>query len=288
MSTPPHHRSSSGRMKNPWIVCARPNPSARFRLFAFPYAGGGASVFRGWSPHAPELEICAVQLPGRESRLGEAAFTHVDQLVPVLADALLPMLDRPYALFGHSIGAIQVFELARELRRRAVRMPAACFMSGRPAPQTVCTLPPVHHLPEREFLLRLRSLNGTPDEIMANTELMALLLPVLRADFELAWSYVYREEPPLAVPITAFGGDSDTDVAIADLYDWRSHTTAAFDARILPGGHFFLHAHAAAIMDEIARRLGLRDGDAPIMAGPDARRDGDPRESARRPRAVPS
>lgn len=208
----------------------------------------------------------------------------MDQLVAALADALLPMLDRPYALFGHSVGAIQVFELVREFRRRGVRMPAACIVSGRPAPQAACMLPPVHHLPEREFLLRVRSLNGTPDEIMANAELMTLLLPVLRADFELAWSYVYREEPPLAVPIVAFGGDTDTDVAVADLHDWRSQTTAGFDVRILPGGHFFLHAHAATIMDEIVRRLGLRDGDAPIMTRSDARRDGDPREPARRPR----
>lgn len=270
------HRLGSGRRKNPWIVCARPNPTARFRLFAFPYAGGGASVFRGWSLHAPELETCAVQLPGREGRLGEVAFTHMNQLVPVLADALLPMLDRPYALFGHSIGAIQAFELACEFRRRGVRMPAACFVSGRPAPQTICTLPPVHHLSEREFLLRVRSLNGTPDEIIANAELMALLLPVLRADFELAWSYAYRERPPLTVPIVAFGGDADTDVAITDLHDWRSQTTVGFDARILPGGHFFLHEHAATIMDEIVRRLGLRDGGAGIMTCPDARRDGDP------------
>lgn len=249
--------------KNRWVVFAGPNPLTKVRLLAFPYAGGGASVFRGWGAEAPAIELGAIQLPGREGRLAEVPFTSFDALIPALADALIPLTDRPYALFGHSVGAIQVFELTREFQRRGVRMPLACFVSGRPAPQTISGLPAIHHLPEEEFLQRVKSLDGTPNEVMANAELVALLLPLLRADFELAWSYVYRDSPPIPVPIVAFGGDVDHDVAISDLRNWSAQTSVSFDALVLPGGHFFLHAHQQRIMFEIVQRLGLGDDGVP-------------------------
>src|SRR5205814_4666171 len=184
-----------------WIQYYQSKPQACLRLFCFPYAGGGASIFRTWSENLPpEIEACPIQLPGRESRLLEAPFSQLFSLIEPVAQALLPYLDMPCAFFGHSMGALVSFELARYLRRQHGLSPVHLFVSGRRAPQLSDPDPPIHPLPEAEFLEELRSLKGTPEEVLQNTELLQLLLPLLRADFAVCETYAYAPETPLLCP----------------------------------------------------------------------------------------
>jgi medium-chain acyl-[acyl-carrier-protein] hydrolase len=241
----------------PWVNVPRPEPRARLRLFCFPYAGAGASVFFPW-PRAlpPEVEVAAVQLPGRETRLMEKPYSDMRELVAKLGDALTPWLaEKPFAFFGHSNGAIMSFELARLLRREGRAMPRHLFLSGRMAAHIPNHHDPIHALPEPEFSDQLRRLEGTPEEILQNAELMELIRPLLRADFSLAETYVCQPEPPLDVPISAYGGDADPDVTTTDVEAWREHTTAGFRCRIFRGGHFFLNTERQHVLDELSREL---------------------------------
>lgn len=239
-----------------WLVCARPNPAAALRLLCVPYAGGGVHVFRGWADALPEaVEVCAVELPGRGARLREPPCPGLVPLVEALADGLRPHLDRPFALFGHSMGGLLCFELARELRRRSAPGPVRLLVSAHRPPQAPIADAPIHALPEPEFLAELRRLNGTPDEVLASRELMDLLLPALRADFEACETYTYSPEPPLGCPITVFGGWEDVRVEPESLDGWRDQTTAEFSVRMLSGGHFFVHTERDLLVAELAREL---------------------------------
>jgi len=232
------------------------NPRAHLRLFCFPYAGGGASAYRGWAASLPaDVEVCPVQLPGRESRLREPAFVRPEPLVLALADVLQPLLDLPYAFFGHSLGALIAFELARELRRRAQPLPVHLFVSARRAPQVPARERPIHDLPEEEFLAELRKLKGTPEEVLQHAELMRLLGPVLRADFAVNETYAYVAGEPLDLGISAFGGLGDEEVTREDLAQWSDHTRGPFRLRMLPGDHFFLHSGRDLITESVARDL---------------------------------
>lgn len=237
-----------------WLAYREVNPQARLRLFCFPYAGGGASAFRGWAALLPkDFEVCPVQLPGRESRLREAPYTHVGPLVQSLAEVLQPLLDLPYVFFGHSLGSLVAFELARELRRRGAALPLHLFASGRRAPHLPAREEPIHQLPEPEFIVKLRELNGTPEEVLQHAELMRLIVPILRADFGVNENYEFTPEPPFDFGISAFGGLSDKDVTKEDLGAWGDHTRGRFRQRMLPGDHFFLHAGKDLIAEAMAR-----------------------------------
>ena len=241
---------------NPWLVPHRVEQQARVRLFCFPYAGGAANIYVRWSQSLPAfIDVCAVQLPGHGSRMREKPFSNLTDLVPAAAEALLPHMDRPFAFFGHSLGALVAFELTRHLRRMSANEPAHLFLSGCRAPQLVSTHDIIHNLPDQEFIAEIRRLNGTPAEVLDNPELMQLVLPMLRADFSILETYSYRDEPPLACPLTIFGGSEDKDVRSESLSAWRGHTTAAFSLSILPGDHFFLHTSQATLLQTIAREL---------------------------------
>lgn len=224
-----------------WMAHYKPNPRAQLRLFCFPFAGGGASVFRAWPAEAiPQIEVCPVQLPGRENRVADAPLTRVSAVVETLVPILLPYLDRPFALFGHSLGGLISFELARRLRRDYGKAPAHLFVAGCAAPQIADPQPPIYNLPEPEFVAELRRLKGTPEDVLQQPELMQMLLPCLRADFELGSTYEYVADQPLACPISVFGGLGDPEISRADLAAWREHTASTFVVRMLPGEHFFL------------------------------------------------
>lgn len=225
-----------------WFAVRRPNPRAALRLFCFPYAGGGTPIYRRWPELlAPDFEVCAVQLPGRGSRIKEQPFYAVAPLIEAVASAIAPYLDRPFAFFGHSMGAIISFELARLLSERRAVSPAHLFVSGRRAPQLRRDERSTYNLPESCFISHVRSLNGTPDEVLEHPELMELMLPLLRADFSVVETYRYRAGPPLDIPLTAFGGVHDAEVSREDVEAWGAQTCAAFNLRIMPGGHFFLN-----------------------------------------------
>lgn len=228
------------------------------RLFCFPYAGGGASLFRHFPNQLPpEVETCPVQLPGRENRLGELPFSDINALLPALSQALLPYLDKPYAFFGHSMGALISFELARALRRQEnVPGPVHIFVSGHRAPQLPDPTPPVHHLPDEQFLDALRRLNGTSEAVLKNSELLQLLLPLLRADFSICDTYEYTQEAPLNCPITAFGGIEDEEAPCESIQAWRDQTSFTFRTRFFAGGHFyFLEEERETFLQALSQEL---------------------------------
>jgi medium-chain acyl-[acyl-carrier-protein] hydrolase len=239
-----------------WLSGYKPNPRAALRLFCFPYAGGAANIFHSW-PNSlpPSVEVCPVQLPGRGNRLPEPAFTGLELLVESAARELLPFFDKPFAFFGHSMGAIISFELANRLRLEQRREPVHLFVSGRQAPQIPVDEMPTYNLPEKDFLDELRRLKGTPADVLEHAELMQLMLPLLRADFELIQTYRFAPRPLLDCPITAFGGMEDTEVTRESLEAWREMTTGAFKLRMLPGDNFFLNTARPLFLQTLARDL---------------------------------
>jgi medium-chain acyl-[acyl-carrier-protein] hydrolase len=241
---------------NRWLILPKPNPAAAMRLVCFPYAGGSPLVFCKWPQELPDnIEVCPVQLPGRGMRLPEPPFTKVENLLESLVPALRPFLDKPFAFFGHSMGGLISFELARALQSSFGQKPAALFIAGRQAPplqdRTACR----YDLPEPEFLKQLRDLNGTPPEILEQPELLRLLIPLLRADFELCQTYVCKPGPPLDCPIFMFGGVEDNDVSQEELESWRPYTTGAFSLRMLPGDHFFIQSAQAQLLKMVSEDL---------------------------------
>jgi len=238
-----------------WVIRFRRNERAPLRLFCFSYAGGGASIFRPWSDGLPEdVEVCCVQLPGHEYRFAEPAYTRLVPLVQALADAIFPYLDRPFAFFGHSMGALVSFELARQLRRTHDRYPVRLCLAAYRAPQLQNPNIKIYHLPSEVFKVVLRA-DGIPERILQNEELMQAMLPTLRADFELCDTYLYTQEPPLECPLSIFGGTEDVRVSAADLDAWRIHTSATYSLSMLPGSHFFLHSAQDLLLAAIAQDL---------------------------------
>lgn len=241
---------------NSWVKCPNPNPDAYLRLFCFPHVGGGASIFRKWSDYLPPyIEVCAIQLPGREDRLKEAPFTHISPLVQTLTQVLRPYLNRPFAFFGHSMGALISFELARQLRAQQEPSPVHLFMSGRRAPQIPGSNPLIHTLPEPEFLAELRHLNGTPKAVLENWELMQMVLPLLRADFSICGTYTYCPEPPLDCSISAFGGLEDSGETCDLLRSWHRQTHSSFSLQMLPGDHFFVYTSQPLLLEMLSHQL---------------------------------
>ena len=233
-----------------WVRCPRPSDQARIRIFCLPFGGGGAAIFREWPRDLwPEIEVWHVQLPGREARHREPALTRMEALVAPLADAMLPYLDRPYIVFGHSMGALIGFELARRLRKLGAPDPLHLFVSARRAPHVADPHPPLHTLPDADLVAQLtRRYNGMPRAVLENAELLRMFIPIVRADLTMTETYVYAPEAPLACPISAFGGLEDDAVTRDDLAAWGDQTGAGFTLRMVPGGHFFLQTDRARLL----------------------------------------
>ncbi len=242
---------------NPGITWLKPNPSASLRLFCFPYAGGSSYIFRSWLDHVPKtIEICPIELPGRGIQIKSTPFKQIEPLVKAISLEILPYLDKPFAFFGHSMGALVSFELARFIRRHHNLEPVHLFISGRRAPQTKDLKPPIHHLREADFLQELRQLNGTPEEVLNNHELMELLTPILRADFAVLETYIYTREAPLNCPISVFGGLQDKEVQLEELEAWREQAFNSFSLKMLPGDHFFIHS-SQTFFPELMQQLNV-------------------------------
>ncbi|MBZ4016089.1 thioesterase II family protein [Streptomyces purpurogeneiscleroticus] len=243
---------------HPDEASASPAPSNRLKLFCLPYAGGSANrVFHDWTPALTEhVELWPLELPGRGARMAESPCTSVEALVDDLLHAVLPALDGPYALFGHSLGAIVAFELARRLEHAHHRPAVHLMVSGHEAPDVLSEPDRDHLLPDEEFRDRLSELAGTPQEVLDNDDLMELVIPVLRADF--AAANTYRLDSPwlrLSCPVTAFGGIEDPEAPPHTLRAWQHRSTGPFRLRLLPGNHFYLHSEQALLLQSITEAL---------------------------------
>lgn len=233
-----------------------PTRAPSVRLFAFPFAGGGATAFRPWGGVlGPEVELWAALLPGREGRFAEPPWTDLDELVRALVTAMEPLLVHRYALFGHSMGALTAFLVAKELRTRGHPAPTDLIVSGHRAPHRPDRGPIMHTLPEDDFLQKIRDFDGTPAAVLENEELLGLLLPILRADFTLCERYEHAPGAPLESRILAFGGLEDADVDTDDVEAWSEYTAADFDHSMFAGGHFFLLDPDNAIPTLVKDRL---------------------------------
>jgi medium-chain acyl-[acyl-carrier-protein] hydrolase len=227
-----------------WFAFTKLQARADLRLFCFSYAGGTAAVFRSWPGRlSASIDVVPVELPGHGTRLREAPIARLDSLIAALAGAMYASIDIPFAFFGHSMGALISFELARYLRREYGQCPEHLFVSAHRAPQVPMQPAAARSaLSDEDLIKKLHELGGTPAEVLAQTELMRLVLPTIRADFQLCDSYDYQPEAPLKCPITAFGGLHDRVVSRAELEAWKAQSLSSFRLHMLPGNHFFLQA----------------------------------------------
>lgn len=240
-----------------WIVRFHQNQKPRLRLFCFANAGGATAQFRTWHQALPEgIEVCPVQLPGQGSRFREEPYTRLQPLAEKLADVLGPYLDVQVAFWGYSMGALVSFALAHELKRCGSRGPEHLFIAARSAPHVPPLVSPIHHLAEPLFISEVqRRYNGIPEAILQERELLTLLLPVLRANFEMIETYTFPGDILLDMPVVAFGGLQDPTVNSQQIAAWGGLTSAAFRYFMFPGDHFFLQSHLPAILQIVTRVL---------------------------------
>jgi medium-chain acyl-[acyl-carrier-protein] hydrolase len=245
------------QIRDPWIVRPKPNPSATLRMFCFPYAGLGTSVFRTWpAAFPPHVELVLMQPPGREGRWGEKPFQNAADLAAAATQAVLPHLSMPFVFFGHSLGAMVAFEVSRRLRAAGRPLPRRLFASGHRGPQLPHLHPLLHGLPDKEFIDRIcREYGGIPQAVLDNADLVELMLPCLRADFTVFETYRYVDEAPLPFPITAFGGTRDRRITEQEIGGWRQQTAAGFRQEMFDGDHFFLQKRRDQLLASIIRDL---------------------------------
>lgn len=243
--------------QSPWIAHRTEKPQSRLRLFCFHHAGGAAHLFRTWGEWLPpSIEVCPVQLPGRATRMGEPLVQRLEPLVHAAVASMATDFVGPFAFFGHSLGSLLAFEIARELRRRGKPGPAHLFAAARVGPAVPLPRSDIHQLADGEFLQALQErYNAIPPEIAREPELLAMMLPILRADFTVHETYAYRKEPPLDCPISAYGANSDTNVPERGLDEWRAETSSAFSLQMVDGDHFFVHAKIPAFMNTLSDEL---------------------------------
>ncbi|XXF81087.1 alpha/beta fold hydrolase [Myxococcaceae bacterium GXIMD 01537] len=238
-----------------WFPFRRSQAPARRRLFCFPFAGGSASAFHGWSAALPpDVELCALQLPGRERRLMEPAFTELPAAVDALLPVMRPLLDLPFAFLGYSMGTRFALELTRRLQRQGGPLPRGIVMAAA-VPPRAHTAAPLHTLDEASFIQALRRYGGTPEQVLAHQELRELVIPSLRADFAMAWWKPAPDAEPLTCPLVVWSGTEDAHVASASVERWREETTGEIRFRQFPGGHFFLRTAKDELLAELSQEL---------------------------------
>ncbi|MFD4865871.1 thioesterase II family protein [Streptomyces sp. NPDC058412] len=246
-------------LTSPWLITPKPDADARLRLFCIPYAGGGASMYRSWAHRLPAgVEVNAVQLPGREERFREEPVRSLDDVVADLGAVLAAHTDRPYALFGHSMGSLLAFETARWLRAEGHPAPEFVIVSGRGAAQIPPPWPAIHHLPEEEFVQRVMDMHGTPAWVFEDQQLRTMVVRTLRADLTVVDTYRYRAAAPLSCPLTAFTSPGDALAPVEHVRAWAEQTTADFRYHEIEGGHFFLRDNAESFLSMLNSELLTR------------------------------
>ena len=244
-------------MASDWFVRYRPASASRVRLFCFPYAGGGAAIYRPWSQAlAAHVDVCALLLPGRETRIRERPVSSMEAIVDAAVLHMRGQLDLPFALFGHSMGSVIALEVARRLDAQGLPSPQHVWLSARRAPGIVDPDPPLSHLDDDRFVEALdRRYGGIPAEVRADRDLMALLLPGLRGDIAALESHELQAEPRLDCPLTVLGGSTDPRAPIDQLDAWRTATTGTFRVRVFDGGHFYIGPRRAEVLAEVSRTI---------------------------------
>jgi medium-chain acyl-[acyl-carrier-protein] hydrolase len=242
---------------NNWFVCPQVKWEAETRLFLFPYAGGGPAVFHKWPAKLPNhLEGWITHYPGRGSRHNEPPLKQIISLVERLSQAIQPLLDKSFAFFGHSLGGLIAFELTRHLRRNNLPQPQILFVSACGAPHIPDPHPSIHLLPDSDFVNSLQQLNGIPSELLQQDDVLQMLLPMLRADFEAMERYIYTSDnSPLRCPIVAFGGLDDVRVSRERVEGWGLHTNATFSSQYFPGDHFFINTARDSVIASIVAEV---------------------------------
>jgi medium-chain acyl-[acyl-carrier-protein] hydrolase len=240
-----------------WFGCIQPNSQASLRLFCFPYAGAGSSMFHPWAQGlSPDIELNLVHFPGRDKRIREILPTDLTALVEELGEAILARLDRPFAFFGHSMGALVSFEVACYLHRKHDRLAKHLFLSARRAPHLQDPYNNIYLLPEKDFLKTAEELYGKlPDIVKEDRDILQLFLNIMRADLTMTGKYQYHPEPPLPCPLTVFGGMQDASVSEGELKTWQEHTTANFELFMFPGDHFYIHGSRKLLLQNLNRTL---------------------------------
>jgi medium-chain acyl-[acyl-carrier-protein] hydrolase len=254
-----------------WIVRPLPRPAAASRLFCFPFAGGAASTYRLWPAGLPQsVELCALAYPGRAQRLREPAIDSMPAIVSAIVEAVLPLLDKPFSFFGHSMGAIVATEVARALQARGVALPAHLFVAARRPAHMQTDEPLLHALPNDQLVSELRRrYGGIPDEVLEHKELLELLLPSMRADLKALETHLPAQRPALSCPITAYGGSADTRVPRGQLDAWHAETLADFRVREFEGGHFFIESSREQLLTDLSATLDASVPRSPRTGGPE-------------------
>lgn len=239
---------------SPWIH-TRPQADARLRLFCLPFAGGSAGSFIPWqSKLAPKIQLCAIQLPGRGARFGEPPISDFDALIAHLGQVVADCSDLPYAFFGHSLGGLLAYELCHRCEQLGLDPPRHLFVSASSAPRRRTAGQRFELMSDQQLRAKLHDYEGTPPEVLADDELMALLLPAIRADFALLRQYRYRVRPKFSVPLSVLAGRQDHHIS-ASLDDWRLETSGPFRLHWFEGGHFFLFQEQATVLDLVQKEL---------------------------------
>lgn len=243
--------------RDSWIRRFHAAPGAHSRLLCLPHAGGAASYFFGVSQRlTPRVEVLAVQYPGRQDRYREPCVDSVEGLAEHVTTALTPWLDRPLALFGHSMGAAVAFEVATRLERTGI-VPTALFVSGRRAPSRFRE-ETVHLRDDDGIIAEVRQLSGTDDQVLAEDDLIRMALPAIRNDYRAIETYRGRPGATVSCPVHALVGDDDPKATVDEVDAWRDHTTGGFELHLFPGGHFYLDQHVPAVLDKITSVVETR------------------------------
>jgi len=244
---------------HPWVSPKIETIRPSIRLLCLPYAGGGVGLYRTWSEQLPpSVSVLAVHMPGREGRFREPAIGELDAAIDALADGLAPLFREPFALFGHSMGALLAHELALRVHRDTDAWPQHLFLSARRPPHLDPAHPPMHALPVRDFVHHVQAwYDAFPQAVMDKPGLLEPFLPTLRADMRLLETYTWGAHPPMDCPVTVLGGLQDPAVPVACLRGWQQHTRQPVRVKVFSGRHFYVRHQESAVLNAVREGLGL-------------------------------